>query len=148
MKKSTLLIVLAVVVVLAGGAVVALSMREDEKNDPETTTTETEQANTAPNESDPTPTADSSQVQTSSINIQNFAFSPAKVTVKKGTKVTWTNKDSTKHDISPDDGGLSFPKSELLGQNESHSFTFTAAGTYSYHCSPHPYMKGTIEVTE
>jgi plastocyanin len=38
------------------------------------------------------------------------------------------------------------PSSELLAKGESYSFTFKKAGTYTYHCTPHPYMKGTVVV--
>lgn len=86
--------------------------------------------------------------QVNSVEIRNFAFNPAKITVKKGTTVTWTNQDSAKHDITPTGGGSDFKASELLGKGESYSFTFNTAGTYTYLCSPHPYMKGTVEVTE
>ena len=37
---------------------------------------------------------------------------------------------------------------ELLAKVESYSWTFNTVGTYTYHCSPHPYMKGIVEVVE
>ena len=71
------------------------------------------------------------------------------MTIKKGTKITWTNKDDAHHDITPDkDSAKAIETSKLLAKGESYSYTFTEAGVYSYHCSPHPYMKATIEVTE
>ena len=83
-----------------------------------------------------------------SISIKGFAFNPSKLTIKKGTKVTWTNNDDARHDITPTGGANDFVASKLLSQGESYEFTFNTVGTYTYKCSPHPYMKGTIEVTE
>jgi amicyanin len=66
--------------------------------------------------------------------------------VKVGTKVTWTNQDSVGHDVVADTESPDAPKSDLLRKGESYSFTFNKAGTYTYYCSPHPYMKGTVIV--
>lgn len=82
------------------------------------------------------------------ILMQKFSFSPAKLTVKKGSKVTWINMDDAHHDVSPTGGASDFIASTLLAKGESYEFTFSTAGSYTYQCSPHPYMKGTIEVTE
>jgi amicyanin len=82
------------------------------------------------------------------VEITNFDYVPNNIKVSVGTTVTWTNKDSARHDVASDQETSAFVSSKLLGQNETYSFTFTKAGTYSYHCSPHPYMKGTVEVTE
>jgi plastocyanin len=82
------------------------------------------------------------------VTISNFAFQPAKITVKKGTTVTWTNQDSIRHDVAPDDPTDFFRKSDLLDKGESYSVTFSEVGTFTYHCTPHPQMTGTVEVTE
>ncbi len=86
--------------------------------------------------------------QTDQVEIKNFDFTQKKITVKKGTKVTWTNQDKAKHDITPDVESPDFTGSELLAKGESYSFTFNKAGIYSYNCSPHPYMKAAVEVVE
>ncbi len=85
---------------------------------------------------------------TDKVAIKDFAFSPGAITVKKGTKVTWTNQDATRHNIAPDDETADFKTSDLLAKGESYSVTFNTTGTFTYHCTPHPYMKGTIVVTE
>lgn len=90
----------------------------------------------------------SDAVATNKIEIQSYAFSPATITVKKGTTVTWTNHDDVKHTVTTDDGTNNGPKSKLFGNGESYSYTFDVVGTYDYHCEPHPYMKGTVIVTE
>jgi len=76
-----------------------------------------------------------------SVSIKNFAFSPNAVTVNRGTTVTWVNEDSVAHTVS----GESF-ESDSLSQGQSFSFTFNDSGTFSYSCSIHPSMKGTIAV--
>ena len=69
-----------------------------------------------------------------SISIASFKFAPQTLTVKVGTTVTWTNNDSTPHNVIADNGEFS---SNTLQQNDTFSFTFTKAGTYAYYCSFH-----------
>jgi plastocyanin len=77
--------------------------------------------------------------------IDNFAFGPNGLTVKRGTTVTWTNKDDEPHTVvSADDHPLF--KSAALDTDDSFTFTFDKAGTYKYFCSIHPRMQGTITV--
>jgi amicyanin len=83
---------------------------------------------------------------TNAISIKNFAFSPATLTVKTGTTVTWTNDDSAPHTVVSDDGAPVAFTSPSLATGASYPFTFTQAGTYAYHCSIHPSMKGTVVV--
>lgn len=78
-----------------------------------------------------------------SVSIMNFTFSPTTLTVKTGTKVTWTNKDTVTHTVTDDKGAFN---SGLLTPGNSFSFTFTQAGTYSYHCNIHHSMMATIVV--
>ena len=85
-------------------------------------------------------------VAADSVKIENFAYSPSAIKVKKGTTVTWTNNDSVEHNVVGDD--YSDLNGKLLKKGESFSFTFNETGTYGYHCAPHPYMKGTVVVTE
>jgi plastocyanin len=79
------------------------------------------------------------------IKISNFAFSPDTMTVKVGSKVTWTNEDSATHTVVSDDGKTF--QSRGIAQNATYSFTFTSAGTFPYHCSVHPQMTAKIIVT-
>lgn len=89
----------------------------------------------------------STPVAANSVTIQNFTFTPASITVKKGTKVTWTNNDSVAHTVTETDG-QTVPDSGTVNQGSSYSFTFPAAGTYHYHCAFHPGMLGTVVVTD
>jgi plastocyanin len=80
------------------------------------------------------------------VTIANFAFSPAKLTVKAGTKVTWTNQDSTTHNVASTNGpGLNAGVTKTfssgnMGQAATFSFTFTKPGTYYYECTIHATM--------
>jgi plastocyanin len=78
------------------------------------------------------------------VNIDNFAFAPATLTVKVGTTVTWTNHDEEPHTVTSADTTLHSPG---LGTGATYSFTFTKAGTVDYVCSIHPSMHGTVVVT-
>ena len=83
---------------------------------------------------------------TTEVKIEDYAYVPATIKVKAGDTVTWTNKDTVRHDVQSDVNSADAPSSSLLDKDESYSFKFTKAGTYTYHCSPHPYMKGTVIV--
>jgi amicyanin len=87
----------------------------------------------------------SSAVATNAVTISNYAFSPASIKIKVGTTVTWTNQDPVEHTVTVNSG--SGPMSMLIARGQSFSYTFKQAGTYSYHCTPHPYMKATVIVT-
>lgn len=93
-----------------------------------------------------TVTAPSANAQTIGVNIQNFSFATLTVTVKVGDTVKWTNLDSVGHTVESNDG-TTF-KSSTLVINDTFSKTFTAAGTFAYHCGLHPSMTGTVIVTE
>ena len=80
------------------------------------------------------------------VTIDNFSFTPATVTVKAGTTVTWTNKDDIAHGIGATNNA--FPKSKALDTDDSYSFTFTTPGTYQYFCYLHPKMVGSIVVEQ
>jgi plastocyanin len=79
------------------------------------------------------------------VKIDNFSFTPATLTVAVGTQVTWTNRDDIPHTIVSDDKTF---KSNALDTDEKFTYTFAKAGTYSYFCSIHPKMKGTIVVQQ
>lgn len=76
------------------------------------------------------------------ITIQNFKYSPATLTVKAGTIVTWKNLDNMNHTITAENGSFS----EAVAYGKSVSYTFTKPGTYNYKCTLHPTMVGKIIV--
>ncbi|MFJ2189180.1 plastocyanin/azurin family copper-binding protein [Kitasatospora sp. NPDC087861] len=81
------------------------------------------------------------------VTIKNFAFSPATLTVKAGTTVTWTNTDSDAHTVTSKQGSGGPLQSAALATNDTYSYTFTQPGTYPYYCTIHPFMTATVEVT-
>ena len=141
MNKRAAIIV--VTVLILGAIVGILFMKNPAKAPSETTNT-----NTTSTENQQSSESDIKPVATDQVEIKDFAYSPAAITVKKGTKVTWTNKDSTRHNVSPDNETADFKASELLAQGASYSVTFNTVGTFAYHCTPHPYMKASVIVTE
>lgn len=77
------------------------------------------------------------------IKIDNFSFTPATLTVKAGTQITWTNTDDIPHTVVSDDQSF---KSKVLDTDEKFTFTASKPGTYSYFCSIHPKMTGKVVV--
>jgi plastocyanin len=76
------------------------------------------------------------------VTIDNFTFEPAQLTVKVGTTVTWKNRDDIPHTVV----SAGKFRSKAMDTDDSYSFTFTAAGDYTYFCSLHPHMTGSIKV--
>ena len=81
--------------------------------------------------------------QAKAITIENFSFVPETLTVPLGATVSWTNKDDSPHVVAATDGQF---QSKAIDTDESYSYTFTKAGTYSYYCSMHPRMTGKVVV--
>lgn len=77
------------------------------------------------------------------VEVKNFTYTPANLTVPTGATVTWKFEDSAPHDVLADDQSFS---SSLLNDGETYQFTFTSPGSYPYICSVHPYMMGTVTV--
>jgi plastocyanin len=78
------------------------------------------------------------------VTIDNFSFSPAVLTVKPGTTVTFENRDDIPHTVVDAAGHF---RSKALDTNDRFSFTAGAAGaTLDYFCGLHPHMKGRIVV--
>ena len=79
------------------------------------------------------------------ISVKNLAYTPNSVTVHTGQTVTWIFEDQgMPHDVVFAELGI---KSDLQGSG-TYSQTFDKAGTFTYTCTPHPNMTGTIIVEE
>ena len=96
-----------------------------------------------------TPTATSakpvlSKARHVSIAISNYAFAPKSLTVKAGTRVTWTNHDATAHTATADGGSFD---TGTIAPKASHTIDFSHPGTFTYHCAFHAFMTATITVT-
>lgn len=77
------------------------------------------------------------------VDIADFAFSPATLTIHVGDTVTWTNSDPVVHTVTSATGAFD---SGDIATDVSYSVTFTDPGTYEYLCTPHPDMTGMIVV--
>jgi len=77
------------------------------------------------------------------VSIVNMAFTPGTITVTAGTMVTWSNNDNMTHTVTADDDSFD---SGNIGVGSSFTKTFSVVGTYTYHCSIHPSMTGTVMV--
>lgn len=163
MNKNTVGILVTVVAVLAVVGVVAANRTSqtdtsensqsstsspNSKSDTPGASSGTSTAGSQPNQDDKS--SDAKQDLTGqtevSMDIKDFGFAQKDITIKKGTKVTWTNRDSAKHNAFSDDA--KGPQGKLLAMGESYSFTFNAVGAVNYYCEPHPYMKAVVNVIE
>ena len=78
------------------------------------------------------------------VRIDNFAFTPKVLTVRAGTKVTWTNQDDVPHNVVSTEKKFA---SAVLDTDQTFSFTFDTPGAFPYFCKIHPMMTGTVQVT-
>jgi len=78
------------------------------------------------------------------IVIKDFHFTPEILTVKSGEKITWINRDEEPHTVVSVE--KQFKKSSALDTDQEFTITAGAPGTYTYFCSVHPKMTGTIVV--
>jgi plastocyanin len=81
----------------------------------------------------------------SDVGIDKFVFTPAVLTVKPGTTVTFENHDGMVHSVVGV-GGIF--RSKAMDTNDKFSFTFEKPGEFAYFCGLHPYMKGKIIVSQ
>ncbi|HEY0827213.1 MAG TPA: cupredoxin domain-containing protein [Bacilli bacterium] len=77
------------------------------------------------------------------VEIKDFAFSPATLTIQAGAEVTFTNRDTVKHTATASDGSFN---TGMLAKDTSAVVKFDKPGTYEYFCEPHPDMIATIIV--
>jgi len=131
MKRSTWIIIILAILIVAGG-VVALT----HKSSP----------NTVSNNAGSTSSSSSTSSSTGAIDIKNMMFTPSQITVAKGGTVTWTNNDTTTHTVTDDLSNVGGPASGDIAPGGTYSFTFNKSGSFQYHCSIHPSMRGTIVV--
>ncbi|GAB3394866.1 cupredoxin domain-containing protein [Amycolatopsis echigonensis] len=82
---------------------------------------------------------------TQTVMMQDYAYSPASLTVHVGDTVTWVQHDTAPHDVVTTSAPVAF-RSPQLSQGQSWSYTFSTPGTYSYYCSVHPDMRAQVIV--
>ena len=148
-KRGQLAIIVVVLIVIAAAAYYFTAFNKNSGDSAQNLPSTNSNANANPstetqNNSQTTATSAQTSPQQYSISIKSFAFSPAALNIKAGDTVVWTNEDSVAHTVTSDSG--SELDSQYLSRGQSYSHTFSAAGTFAYHCTPHPGMKGTIVV--
>lgn len=79
------------------------------------------------------------------VTIKQYQFGSGALTVQQGDTVTWVNQDEAPHDVVVTSGPATF-RSPMLQKGQRWSYTLSAPGTYSYVCSVHPDMHGTLTV--
>ena len=80
---------------------------------------------------------------TTTISIKRTGFVPASVTINNGDAVAWKNTDTINHQVVANGGQFASP---ILGPGKSWTRTFRDGGTFRYHDSLHPSLKGTLVV--
>jgi len=88
--------------------------------------------------------ASADNTKTNQIVIKDFHFDPQVLTVRSGEKITWINRDEEPHTVVSVE--KQFKKSNALDTDQEFTITAGAPGTYTYYCSVHPRMTGTIVV--
>ena len=88
-----------------------------------------------------TPTTDAGGAVAATITAQGTTWKPDDVTVQTGDTVKWVVNGSIVHDLKGDDG-----VSHKANSNFTVKHTFNDEGTFSYQCTIHPGMTGTITV--
>jgi plastocyanin len=76
------------------------------------------------------------------VDIDNFAYAPATLSVGKGTTVTFTNSSAVSHTATRG-GGFT---TGVIKPGRAASVRFAQKGTFPYHCLIHPLMRGKVIV--
>jgi plastocyanin len=92
-----------------------------------------------------TPLAPPAAAATQTVMMQDYAFTPASLTVRAGDTVTWMQHDTAPHDVVTTSAPVAF-HSPQLSPGQSWSYTFRTPGTYAYYCSVHPDMRAQVTV--
>ena len=80
---------------------------------------------------------------TVTVSIKRAGFTPKTVNINQDDSVTWTNNDTINHQIVANNGSYASP---ILGPGKSWTRKFGNGGTFNYHDSLHPALKGTVVV--
>jgi plastocyanin len=75
--------------------------------------------------------------------VQDFMFRPARLEIAAGTTVVWTNGGQVLHTVTAEDGSFD---SGPIEAGERRAITFSRPGAFTFHCTPHPFMRGEIVV--
>ncbi len=78
------------------------------------------------------------------VRISSVKFLGDSVTIAVGQAVRWTNADPIEHTVTFDGGAEA--GSPVIPPNGSYAHRFDKPGPYTYHCTPHPFMRGVVIV--
>jgi plastocyanin len=156
MQKKYLIIV--IILLLFGGLGLAKAQSNQQTATPHKTDISHEMTATSPASGN---VVDLSNKETVTVKIKDMKYIPEKIKVTKGTKVTWINEDEMEHNVmkAHDDDEKPHEVSHIdldpkkfegpmLKKGESYSFIFNEISENPYHCSPHPWMQGNVEVVQ
>ncbi len=155
MSSQSSTLVGAIVAVLIIGAVGTLAYYQIEvaPNATSTTTSQTAPAVTCPSSACVNvtiPSGAGSPPPNYSGGKTTYGYLPDVITVVigKNNTVLWINNDVAPHTVTSDTAGIfdSGMTGPLTSQGGTYQFTFTSPGTYTYHCSFHAWMQGTVIV--
>jgi plastocyanin len=145
MQTKRLVLLFLTCAVFAGVVLAGCGDDDDDTGNGATTeapaATETEEAPSSAGETTPSGDAQLSE----KVEIVNFAYDPDPVTVEEGGKVIWINRDSAPHTATADDGSFD---TGTLDEGKLKSESFKTPGEYTYICSIHPEMQGTVVVVK
>lgn len=143
------LVIIAVIIVVVVGGFILFQSQQGGQSTPTGTTTQ--QSTTQQEEARGDAmmvgkkATEGGMMQGAAVEAKNFAFTPSTIRVKAGEKVTYTNLDSVGHSVTSNDG-TSFDTG-VIGKDKSTTLIApTKPGSYPFHCTPHPNMKGTLIV--
>jgi plastocyanin len=91
------------------------------------------------------PCTDSTGATVVAVGVADFKWQQP-INAKVGDVITWTNGDSAPHKVALDDGSCAMSEN-IPGGGGTKSLVFSVAGTFPFHCSVHPTMKGTITIS-
>jgi len=147
MKSALLAIVIVAVLAIGGWA-----LYDHAKPKPSSTYSNNTNSSAVSKPSASTSTSNSSSAPSNqstapgAVTIKGMMFTPSQISVQKGATVTWTNNDSVAHTVTDDLSTVGGPASGNIAPGSTYSFTFDKTGSFQYHCTIHPSMRGTIVV--
>ncbi len=97
----------------------------------------------APSTASAAPAATSTPIPALVVRMKNFVFTPNPAVIKVGDTIQFLNDDATAHTVAADDKSWDSGNMDI---NATYSHTFTTAGTFTYNCAYHGFMRGTITV--
>jgi len=94
----------------------------------------------------PAPKAKGTAPASDAVSLTSAGFQPAQLQVKVGATVMWTNKDTVAHTVTSDTAGVF--DSGAINAGATFKFTFSQAGTFTYHSTSDSGWAGTVTVTQ